>query len=176
MRWLRCYRSWNSDLVVWQDCTFSYCTGCVIPRPCLLRQRRGVHATKGSSFWRSLDEEEQMSIDQQQCGDCTNQGGQTFIACGWPAGTCTRSSRCSHGGKMWESVMGSYIAAGGGREGSHSQHGCQMAIAPTPSTLAQSKERKGSNFAVWQPCPQSFCGSPPPLRVRAFSPSPCRNV
>ena len=22
----------------------------------------------------------------------------------------------------------------------------------TPSTLAQSKERKGSNFAIWQPC------------------------
>ena len=22
--------------------------------------------------------------------------------------------------------------------------------APTPSTLAQSKERKGSNFAIWQ--------------------------
>ena len=26
--------------------------------------------------------------------------------------------------------------------------------APTPSTLAQSKERKGSNFAIWQPCRQ----------------------
>ena len=26
--------------------------------------------------------------------------------------------------------------------------------APTPSTLAQSKERKGSNFAIWQPWPQ----------------------
>ena len=26
--------------------------------------------------------------------------------------------------------------------------------APTPSTLAQSKERKGSNFAIWQPCLQ----------------------
>ena len=25
-------------------------------------------------------------------------------------------------------------------------------IAPPPSTLAQSKERKGSNFAIWQPC------------------------
>ena len=24
--------------------------------------------------------------------------------------------------------------------------------APTPSTLAQSKERKGSIFAIWQPC------------------------
>ena len=24
--------------------------------------------------------------------------------------------------------------------------------APTPSTLSQSKERKGSNFANWQPC------------------------
>ena len=39
-----------------------------------------------------------------------------------------------------------------------SEHGCQMAIysqmdcAPTPSTLAQSKERKGSNFAIWQHC------------------------
>ena len=30
--------------------------------------------------------------------------------------------------------------------------GCQMAkFDPTPSTLAQSKERKGSNFAIWQP-------------------------
>ena len=26
--------------------------------------------------------------------------------------------------------------------------------APTPSTLAQSKERKRSNFAIWQPCMQ----------------------
>ena len=26
--------------------------------------------------------------------------------------------------------------------------------APTPSTLAHSKERKGSNFAIWQPCYQ----------------------
>ena len=26
--------------------------------------------------------------------------------------------------------------------------------APTPSTLAQSKERKGSNFAIWQPWPE----------------------
>ena len=25
---------------------------------------------------------------------------------------------------------------------------------PTPSTLVQSKERKGSNFAIWQPCLQ----------------------
>ena len=25
---------------------------------------------------------------------------------------------------------------------------------PTPSTLAQSKQRKGSNFAIWQPCPR----------------------
>ena len=24
--------------------------------------------------------------------------------------------------------------------------------APKPSTLAQSKERKGSNFVIWQPC------------------------
>ena len=24
--------------------------------------------------------------------------------------------------------------------------------APTPSTLVQSKERKRSNFAIWQPC------------------------
>ena len=38
-------------------------------------------------------------------------------------------------------------------------HGCQMAkfdpflsldCAPTSSTLAQSNERKGSNFAIWQ--------------------------
>ena len=27
--------------------------------------------------------------------------------------------------------------------------------APKPSTLAQSKERKGSNFAIWQPCNQT---------------------
>ena len=27
--------------------------------------------------------------------------------------------------------------------------------APTPSTPAQSKERKGSNFAIWQPCVQA---------------------
>ena len=27
-----------------------------------------------------------------------------------------------------------------------------LECAPTPSTLAQSKERKGSNFAIWQPC------------------------
>ena len=27
-------------------------------------------------------------------------------------------------------------------------------MGPTPSTLAQSKERKGSNFAIWQPCLQ----------------------
>ena len=42
----------------------------------------------------------------------------------------------------------------------HSQC-CQMAkfdpflsldCAPTPSTLAQPKERKGSNFAIWKPC------------------------
>ena len=32
--------------------------------------------------------------------------------------------------------------------------------APTPSTLAQSKERKGSNFAIWQPCFQG-AGIPP---------------
>ena len=28
--------------------------------------------------------------------------------------------------------------------------------APTPSTPAQSKERKGSNFAIWQPCGASL--------------------
>ena len=28
--------------------------------------------------------------------------------------------------------------------------------APTPSSLVQSKERKGSNFAIWQPCFQEF--------------------
>ena len=27
-----------------------------------------------------------------------------------------------------------------------------MDCAPTPSTLAQSKEGKESNFAIWQPC------------------------
>ena len=27
-----------------------------------------------------------------------------------------------------------------------------LECTPTPSTLAQSKERKGSNFAIWQPC------------------------
>ena len=27
-----------------------------------------------------------------------------------------------------------------------------MDCAPTPSTLAQSKQRKGSDFAIWQPC------------------------
>ena len=29
--------------------------------------------------------------------------------------------------------------------------------APRPSTLAQSKERKGSNFAIWQPCVDAAC-------------------
>ena len=69
------------------------------------------------------------------------------------------------------------------------QHGCQMAIAifldhlglvfqasglwlhyatlqnraPTPCTLAQSKERKGSNFAIWQPCRAS---NPPSIFQR----------
>ena len=28
-------------------------------------------------------------------------------------------------------------------------------FTPTPSTLAQSKERKGLNFAIWQPCNSS---------------------
>ena len=32
--------------------------------------------------------------------------------------------------------------------------------APTPSTLAQSKERKGSNFAIWQPCCWSLLVTP----------------
>ena len=32
--------------------------------------------------------------------------------------------------------------------------------APTPSTLAQSKERKGSNFAIWQPCRKAALGDP----------------
>ena len=41
--------------------------------------------------------------------------------------------------------------------------------APTPSTPAQSKERKGSNFAIWQPCYQPAYipagqGEPVPLR------------
>ena len=31
-------------------------------------------------------------------------------------------------------------------------------IAPLPSTLAQSKERKISNFAIWQPCRRMQCG------------------
>ena len=30
--------------------------------------------------------------------------------------------------------------------------------APTPSTLAQAKERKGSNFAIWQSCKQDVRG------------------
>ena len=29
-----------------------------------------------------------------------------------------------------------------------------MDCAPTPSTVAQSKERKGSIFVIWQPCVQ----------------------
>ena len=45
------------------------------------------------------------------------------------------------------------------RSSDHPSQCCQMAkfdpflsldCAPTPSTLAQSKERKGSNFAIWQ--------------------------
>ena len=36
-------------------------------------------------------------------------------------------------------------------------------MRPTPSTLAQSKERKGSNFAIWQPwrqeSPAKFCAA-----------------
>ena len=28
-----------------------------------------------------------------------------------------------------------------------------LSLAPTPSTLAQSKERKGSHFTIWQPWP-----------------------
>ena len=31
-----------------------------------------------------------------------------------------------------------------------------LGLRPTPSTLAQSKERKGSNFAIWQPCGQAL--------------------
>ena len=37
--------------------------------------------------------------------------------------------------------------------------------APTPSTLTQSKERKGSNFAIWQPCAQ-VTGEPLHPRAR----------
>ena len=39
--------------------------------------------------------------------------------------------------------------------------------APTPSTLAQSKERKGSNFAIWQPCTKAvdYLTQRTPLRV-----------
>ena len=29
-------------------------------------------------------------------------------------------------------------------------------MRPAPSTLAQSKERKGSNFAIWKPCYQTI--------------------
>ena len=32
--------------------------------------------------------------------------------------------------------------------------------APTPSTLVQSKERKGSNFVIWQPCAQALLLNP----------------
>ena len=35
--------------------------------------------------------------------------------------------------------------------------------APTPSTLAQSKERKGSNFAIWQPCDKASRQVPAPV-------------
>ena len=35
-----------------------------------------------------------------------------------------------------------------------------MDCAPTPSTLAQSKERKGPNFAIWQPCVKGLTTSP----------------
>ena len=54
-----------------------------------------------------------------------------------------------------------YIGGCCGVEPHHIRHGCQMAkldpflsldCAPLPSTLAQSKERKGSNFAIWQHC------------------------
>ena len=38
-----------------------------------------------------------------------------------------------------------------------------MDCAPTPSTLVQSKERKGSSFAIWQPWLQRSKSSPPPL-------------
>ena len=34
--------------------------------------------------------------------------------------------------------------------------------APTPSTLAQSKERKGSNFTIWQPCFEVSGDAAPP--------------
>ena len=33
-------------------------------------------------------------------------------------------------------------------------------ISPTPSTLAQFKERKGSNFAIWQPWLKLFYINP----------------
>ena len=38
--------------------------------------------------------------------------------------------------------------------------------SPTPSTLAQSKERKGSNFAIWQPCLQNYRPGWLPRRLR----------
>ena len=40
-----------------------------------------------------------------------------------------------------------------------------LECAPTPSTLAQSKERKGSNFAIWQHCVQSRTSKSPPSRM-----------
>ena len=36
--------------------------------------------------------------------------------------------------------------------------------APTPATLAQSKERKGSNFAIWQHCSRT-CGDGEVLKL-----------
>ena len=43
-----------------------------------------------------------------------------------------------------------------------------LGCAPTPSTLAQSKERKGSNFAIWQPCTHSILLSSPRFIVSSI--------
>ena len=49
--------------------------------------------------------------------------------------------------------------------------------APTPSTLVQSKEGKGQNFAIWQPCFQGQMGrkssssTPGPDQVRVTVPT-----
>ena len=40
--------------------------------------------------------------------------------------------------------------------------------APMPSTPAQSKDRKGSNFAIWQPCAQAATAL---LLIGSYGPS-----
>ena len=44
--------------------------------------------------------------------------------------------------------------------------------APRPSTLAQSKERKGSNFAIWQPCRVKMAHLTAPVAYVAHMRSP----